>query len=244
MKPLSALSILILFMIASLIGLQTNAQTETNKLVLKAEGESGADYTQISFESNSTPQFDEKYDIKKMLINSSKRPLLFSYADSIKLFYNFLPDTTAVNLGVWAGVDAHFTISIEENINFEFVVLEDLILNQRTDLLEEDYTFKYFTTDLNYPFKLYFKEWFLVPPDNDDIEVFYFPDQLTVRSKKLIDIAEITIFDLAGREALQFVEKDFFVLEKNILLPEEHYIVRVRNNYFNKRIKIFVGKRR
>lgn len=212
------------------------------ELVLKASGETGYDFTYIRFNEHSTASFDPEFDARKIILTNNSRPSVFTYADTSKLSINQLPDTTMLNLAVRSGTTANYTLGIEKLDQFDFVVLEDLILHKKTNLLEEDYTFKYFTSDGNYPFKLYFQPWVLEPLEESDIEMYYYPESIVVQSRKQIKIAEITFFDLAGRVAGQYVVKNFFRFEKPVDLPTGHYVVQLRTSDLIVNKKILVRK--
>ena len=211
-----------------------------NKLIIKATGEGGEDFTHIAFNSNTTASFDKEYDAFKIILSNIKRPAVFTYADTFKLSINQLPDTTMLDMAVLAGVNGSYTLSIDQNVGFDFVVLEDEILHTRTNLLEEDYSFDYFTSDGNYPFKLYFKDWVLQPLEESDVEIYYYPESIVVRSKKQVEVAEITFIDLAGRVAEQYVARNFFKFEQAVDLPSGHYVVQLRtsNLVVNKKILV------
>ena len=217
-----------------------NEDTPENKLVLKASGAGGDDFTYISFNPNATAGLDKEYDAFKYILSVNKRPSIFTYADTNKLSINQLPDTTMLDLGVSVGLEGMYSISIDEALNFDFVVLEDLILHTKTDLLKEDYNFKYFTSDGNYPFRLYFKKWAQEPLNESDIDMYFYLDKLVLSSRKQIEKADIVIYDLVGRAVLEFQEQDFFYFEEKVDIPAGHYVVQVRSNDFVKNLKIFV----
>lgn len=212
-----------------------------NKLSISVEGGNGKDITHIRFKPSSTAEFDLKSDAYKLEF-SNEAPSIFTLAGSDFLSINQLPDTTMLDMAVSAYENGNYSISVHENINFDFLVLEDLILHTKTNLLKENYEFKYFTSDGNYPFKLYFKDWVLKPLEESDVEIYYYPESIVVRSTKQIETAEITIFDLAGRVAKQYQAQNFFKFEKPIYLPSGHYIVQLRTNDIVVNTKILVRK--
>jgi len=134
-----------------------------------------------------------------------------------------------MDMSVHYNKDGQLTIKLQKNKDFDFVILEDLVWNKRINLLEENYTFDYFESDGDYPFKLYFEPWALESVNETDIEIYYYPESLVVRSRKQIEQAVISIYDLAGKTALQFDVEDFYYFEKPIQLPTGHYIVQFRN---------------
>lgn len=219
--------------------LQPDSLTK-NLLTIKAEGPGGSDITKISFNPNSTTGYDKEVDHIKIILANSRRPQIFTFADEYMISTNLLPDTSMLDMALQVSDNGIYKILIESNIGFDYVVLEDLIWNKKINLLKEEYSFEYFTSDGNYPFKLYFSDWALQPLEESDVEIYYYPESIVVRSRKQVSFAEITFFDLAGREAFQFYEKDFFLIEKPINLPTGHYIVQLRSHdlVINKKILI------
>ncbi len=92
----------------------------------------------------------------------------------------------------------------------------------------------------HYPFKLYFTPWVLEPIEEADIQMYYYPEYLVVKSRKQVKQAEITFYDLAGRAVLEFNEQNFFHLEKPINIPAGHYIVQLRSGDLVMNEKILV----
>lgn len=211
-----------------------------NILIIRAEGPGGSDQTKISFNHLATTGYDKDMDQLKIILANSRRPQIFTFADTFMISINLLPDTTMLDMALQVSDNGIYTVGIERNIGFDYLVLEDLIWEKKINLLEEDYSFEYFTSDGYYPFKLYFSDWALQPIEESDVEIYYYPESLVIRSKKQVDFAEINIFDLAGRKSLSFYEKNFFLVEKPISLPTGHYIVQLRSGdlVVNKKILV------
>ena len=209
-------------------------------LKLKLSGLNECDYTIINFNQNASYGFDKTKDalIFPNITNSKGR--IFTFGDGEELAINQLPDTTMMDLSVKCQSNGTFTISIDSNMGYEYLVLEDLIWKKRINLLEESYTFDYFASDGNYPFKLYFTDWVLQPVEESDIEVYYYPESIVVRSRKMVEQAEIIFYDLTGKAVLSYTENDFFKFEKAISLPTGHYIVQVRTPSFVKNTKVLI----
>lgn len=199
------------------------------ELVIKVEGQNGSNKTYIAFNNNATAAYDPNYDALKNFFLPIAPPQVFTFGGDEKLDINQLPDTALMDLAVNSREDGKYTLSIEENAGFEFVVLEDLIWNKRIDLLKEDYSFDYFTSDGDYPFKLYFTPWALEPAKEDDIQIYYYPESIVVHSRKQIDHAILHFFDLAGKEVLELQLENFRHYEKAISLPFGHYIVQLKS---------------
>lgn len=211
-------------------------------LKLKVDSKNGSDHTYISFNPSSSPDFEYDKDALKMTLHRNNRPQIFTFGGEKELGINQLPDTTMMDLSVKCKSNGSFTISVDSNLGYSYLVLEDLIWNKRINLLEEDYQFDYFASDGNYPFKLYFTDWVLQPVEEGDIEIYYYPESIVVRSRKMIKQADIIFFDLAGKAVLSYTENDFFKFEKAISLPTGHYIVQVRTANVVKNTKVLIRR--
>jgi hypothetical protein len=128
----------------------TYYKSDNNLLVLEASGNGFANKTQIYFNGESTNEHDRLYDAYKIITSSNPLlPQLYSVTPTgVKLGINGLPETDLVPVGMIAGNPGEFTISAVETSNFENVVLEDLVMGIKTNLLTDSYTF---TTGLNEP---------------------------------------------------------------------------------------------
>ncbi len=197
-------------------------------LSLQVTGVKKTDKTLIAFNNHASKNYDPKLDAIKFIKNETN-PHIFTKTEEDLLMINQHPDTTMMDLFVQMGSDGNMKIKLSENHGFDFLVLEDLIWHTRTDLLEDDYEFDYFTSDGHYPFKLYFKPWVLEPIEEADIQMYYYPEFLVVKSRKQVKNADITFYDLAGRVVLEFSEQNFFHIEKPIHIPAGHYIVQLRS---------------
>lgn len=190
----------------------------------------GTDQTYISFNEKATEGFDGAYDALKLHLSDYAYPEIFTKASGKNISINQLPDTTMMDLFVSSEEDGNFSISIEKNEGFHYLVLEDLIWKKRINLLEEDYSFDYFTSDGDYPFKLYFSKWALEPVTEEDVQIYYYPESIVVRSNKQIETAQIVFYDLAGRITLELQANDFYYFEEPMQLPVGHYIVQLRTS--------------
>jgi hypothetical protein len=222
--------------------LYADSMPPKNLLILRAEGDGGFDKTQIVFNPNSTADYDKDYDSPKTILANNRRPQIFTFADDFMLSINQLPDTTMIDLAVLAGLRGEYTLSVDKNIGFEFIILEDLIWQRKIDLLKENYSFEYFESDGHYPFKIYFKSWVLEPLTEGDVFIYYYPENIVIESRKQIKNAQIMFYDLSGREAYSFTAEYFFRLEKPIHLPTGHYIVQLSTSETVVNKKILVRK--
>lgn len=207
---------------------------------IQVSGEKGKDIAVIGFNENASFEFDPEYDAFKFVKSTNFAPHVFTKSGDELFTVNQIPDTSMFDLYVRSGKNETLNISLDKINNLDFLVLEDLIWNTRTDLLKETYSFDYFSSDGNYPFKLYFKPWALEPIEELDIQMYYYPEYLVIKSRKPVDYAVITFYDLAGREALKFDEHDFFHIQKPIQIPTGHYIVQFRSGdlVINKKVLV------
>jgi hypothetical protein len=215
-------------------------EIKENQLVIAATGSGHTDFTYISFNENASRSFDAVFDAKKIPGYKKDKAYVFTWADSTQLSIQQLPDTSMLDMAVIVRSNGNYRVSIAENKGFDFVVLEDLILNTKTDLLKQDYTFSYFTTDGHYPFRLYFKDWAIRPLEEADVEIYYYPESIVVQSRKQIDQAEIRFFDMAGRKVQTYNAKNFTRFEKPVSLSAGHYVVQLRTSdlVVNKKILV------
>lgn len=202
----------------------------------------GTDQTYISFNEEATDGFDGAYDALKLHLSEYANPEIFTKASGKNISINQLPDTAMMDLFVSSGKEGNYTISIDKNKGFHYLVLEDLIWKKRVNLLEEDYSFDYFISDGNYPFKLYFNKWGLEPVTEEDVHIYYYPESIVVRSNKQIETAQIVFYDLSGRVALELQVHDFHYYEEAIQLPVGHYIVQLRTGDLVMNKKVLVRK--
>jgi len=199
-----------------------------NELIISVNREGLKDQAIISFNPLASSEFDGEYDAIKQYLSKSEKPNIFTKTSDKILSINQLPDTSMMDLFVESGNNGNYTISVDKHQGFDFLVLEDLIWNKRIDLLEQDYNFDYFVSDGHYPFKLYFSEWAMQAVADEDVQIYYYPESIYVRSSKQIDDAQILFYDLAGRVVLELQAHDFHYFEKHIDLVGGHYIVQLK----------------
>ncbi len=224
------------------IDFQPDEDLQRKTLMIQSEGDNVPDYTFIGFNANASSGYDKSFDAIKMDTATDTHPILFTIADSLWLAINQIPDTSMIDLAFKALKNGNYTLSIGGNEGFDFVVLEDLIWHKKIDLLKENYSFDYFTTDGAYPFKLYFEPWVLEPLNESDVEMYFYPESIVVNSRKQIERAEIILFDLAGRAVEQFNPQNFFRFEQPVSLPTGHYILQLRSGEFVLNRKILVRR--
>jgi len=211
-----------------------------NELQISVDNGSKTDIACISFNQNAHYQFHAAEDAAYPDFESFEQPQISTYAGDQKLLINQLPDTAMMDMSVLNNKDGQLTIKLQKNKDFDFVVLEDLIWNKRIDLLEEDYTFDYFVSDGDYPFKLYFEPWALEPINESDIDMYYYLETLIIRSRKQVEYADVYIYDLAGKLSLDFKMENSFYFEKDINLPGGHYIAQFISGDLVINKKVFV----
>jgi hypothetical protein len=204
------------------------SDTNKNELQLAILDGETKNQTIISFNNQASYEYEKDKDALLPQFENYHKAQIFTFAGEQKLAINQLPGTAIMDMAVKAEKDGTYTIQKLKNKDFDFVVLEDLIWNKRINLLEEDYTFDYFVSDGDYPFKLYFEPWALEPLNESDIDMYYYPETLVIRSRKQVEYADVYIYDLAGKLSLDFKIEDTFYFEKDIDLPTGHYIVQFR----------------
>ncbi len=216
--------------------------TPDNELTIKLQSNKTSHQTILSFDDESAKNFESDRDALSPGFIQTNGIQVYTLAGTEKLMVNQLPDTVIMDLAVEAKTAGTYTLSIAHKTGFDFVVLEDLIWHKKIDLLKENYSFDYFTTDGAYPFKLYFEPWVLEPLNESDVEMYFYPESIVVNSRKQIKRAEITLFDLAGRVVEQFSPQNFFRFEQPVNLPTGHYILQLRSGDLVLNRKILVRR--
>lgn len=212
----------------------------TGVLDLQLLSDDQIDHTMIRFKHNSSADYEGEFDAFKIIDKESVGPHIFTMASGEKIHINQLADTSMMNLFVNSSVDGEYSIHVNKHDTYSFLVLEDLIWRKRIDLLKQDYSFEYFTSDGDYPFRLYFSQWGLDPVSEEDVQIYYYPESIVVKSRKQIEHAEIVFYDLVGREALTLIAQDFHHYKQAIQLPAGHYIVQLRTGELITNTKILV----
>lgn len=204
--------------------------SDTNKNELKIAVLDGVTKNQtiISFNNQASNEFEKDKDALLPQFENYQKAQIFTFAGEQKLAINQLPSAAIMDMAVKAEKDGTYNIQKLKNKDFDFVLLEDLLRNKRINLLEEEYSFDYFVSDGDYPFKLYFEPWALEPVNESDIDMYYYPETLVIRSRKQVEYADVYIYDLAGKLSLDFKMENSFYFEKDIDLPTGHYIVQFR----------------
>lgn len=198
------------------------------------------DHAMIRFKQNSSAEYEGEYDALKIIDMEAIGPHIFTIASGEKIQINQLPDTSMMSLFVNSSEDGEFSIHVNEDEALDFLVLEDLIWRKRIDLLKQDYSFEYFTSDGDYPFRLYFNQWGIDPVSEEDVQIYYYLESIVVKSKKQIERTEIVFYDLVGREALVLMAQDFHHFKQAIQLPAGHYVVQLRTGDLISNTKILV----
>jgi hypothetical protein len=198
--------------------------------------------TIISFNNQATNEFEKDKDALLPQFENYQKSQIFTFAGEQKLAINQLPGSAIMDMAVKAEKDGTYTIQKLKNKDFDFVVLEDLIWNKRINLLEEEYSFDYFVSDGDYPFKLYFEPWALEPVNESDIDIYFYSESLIIRSRKEVEYADVFIYDMMGKLSLDFKMENSFFFKEEVHLPTGHYIAQFRTKDVVINRKIWVLK--
>ncbi|MBN1339863.1 MAG: hypothetical protein JXA03_11100 [Bacteroidales bacterium] len=114
----------------------------SNLLKLKAEGNNYSDVTYVRFHNEATAGFDKVWDAYKLISNVPEVPQIYTTLGGTNYSINAVESTDAMPMAFSAGVSGNYSISIEENNDFDVVYLEDLKTGKMHDL-STAYEFSY-----------------------------------------------------------------------------------------------------
>ncbi len=154
-----------------------------------------------------------------------------------KLAINVLPETAFVPAGFIAGVPGIYTINIKEVTGMAHVVLEDLVMETQTDLLENEYTFSYDLNDPEGRFIIHFTP--LAVDENlaDLVNIYSYNKDVYVKVPENTK-GDIVVFNTMGQEVVRTTITDAL----NIISLEKgaYYVVKVMSNESVVTKKVFV----
>ena len=171
-----------------------------------------------------------------LLLSNPHLPQLYTMGGD-KLSINVLPQTEMVPAGFKAGVPGEYTINIKEVTGMANVILEDLVLDTQTDLMENDYTFIYNLDDPEGRFIIHFTP--LAVGDNfaDLVNIYSFNKDVYVKVPEYTK-GDIVVFNMMGQEVVHTIITDAL----NIISLEKgaYYVVKVMSNESVVTKKVFV----
>lgn len=207
-----------------------------NLLVLEAEGNDYTDATYLRFDDGASEEIDQLDAYKLFTVSNPYLPQLYTVGGD-KLSINVLPETEMVPAGFKAGVPGVYTINIKEVTGMANVVLEDLVLETQTDLMENDYTFNYNLDDPEGRFIIHFTP--LSVPENlaELVNIYSYNKDVYVTVPENTK-GNIVIFNMMGQEVASTTITDVL----NIIPLEKgaYYVVKVLSSESVVTKKVFV----
>lgn len=166
-----------------------------------------ADETVLIFNNATLPQFDSEFDAIKFLAYERHIPnIYFIGANDERLAIDNRPETPTVGVGFSMNESAQgVSINVKEAPNFAAIILEDLFTGEKTDLLEDTYTFDYVTSDAADRFKLHFS--FLgtedIDAESNNLQIYSSQSDLIINSLEGLNNPTLQIYDIQGRKVLE-----------------------------------------
>jgi hypothetical protein len=209
-----------------------------NLLVLEVEGNGYSDATYLRFDDAATVGFDGQFDAYKLFTSFNEDlPQLYTKSADINLSINVLPSATSVDLSFFAGVSGDYMISIDETNGMQYIFIEDHFTNQITDLLSDDYSFSYNTSDDPERFTLHFTLMSVQESEINPFQIYTAENMLNVRLNENIE-GIIRVHDIMGRElgnqTITSSEHSFSLTGKSV------YLISVTTNEGTFTEKVYV----
>lgn len=218
-----------------------------NVLQLNITGNGYQDNIFIAYMNGATFGYDGQFDVIK-LFGIYQAPQLFSIIPgNINLSINVLPDITyynTVQLGLNVGADTTYTITATGTssfTNYISIVLEDTKTNSFTELMQQPvYNFNASPSDSVTRFKVHFSN----PTNtdgfsNDDIIIYSYKKNITIKSLKNDVINTVEIFDTNAKKIFSN-SYNSKMIEIETTFPSGIYFIRTTTSKktFTKKIHI------
>ncbi len=226
-----------------------DAEVMVNESIrLRVDGNDDYDAVLVQFIPGSTEGYDPVFDLEKRW-GYDEAPQLFTIMGEYEyLSVNALPEITEnliVPIGLKVGAEGEYTITSSEFKNFKAgvsVTLEDMLTNTFTNLtLNEGYTFTASPMDANHRFNLHFKSAAFGSEENGSygINVYSADNTIYVQIPEYT-VADVTIYDLMGREIFRDETIGDSMSKIQIETETGYYIVKVRTNEASVAKKVFL----
>jgi hypothetical protein len=205
---------------------------------LRVDGNNDFDVLMIQFIPGSTDGYDAMFDLEKRW-GYDEAPQLYAIMDETEyLSVNALPaieENMVIPLGFKVGMEGTYKIVSAEFANFredQEVILEDLQTNSFTRIvLDSEYEFSASPIDKEHRFNLHFKSSSLEPDDDGLQAVRIYSSEQTVYIQTPDNIpAEVTIFDIMGREVAREQTNGDTIFKINLTTKSGYYLVQVKTN--------------
>jgi len=207
-----------------------------NLLVLEAVGNDLSDATYLRFDDGASEEIDQFDAYKLFTVSNPYLPQLYTVSGD-KLSINVLPQTEMVPAGFKAGVPGVYSINIKEVTGMANVVLEDLVLETQTDLMDNEYTFNYNLDDPEGRFIIHFTPLAVSENLAELVDIFSYNKDVYVTVPENTE-GNIVVFNMMGQEVASTTITDVL----NIIPLEKgaYYVVKVLSSESVVTKKVFV----
>jgi len=156
------------------------------------------DETVVHFDVNSTVNRD-KNDARKLKSPGSTVPTIYTMGGDVELSINGLPATDIVPVYFECKTPGTYTIEASETSEFTYLVLQDMLTGQLTDLLEGPHTFEYTSTNEVRNFKLLYAPVGIGDIEASNIKIWSGTNNIYVDVPESA-YGDIFIYNLLGQE--------------------------------------------
>lgn len=142
-----------------------------------------------------------------------------------------------VPMGFISATAGFYTISAVETSEFDFVVLEDLLTGEQTDLLADNYTFNYSVNENNDRFFIHFSPLGIENTLTSNLKIWSNDHNIYVQSSEIN--GNIIVYNMMGQKVIRTeIEPGLNVLPMS--KKNAFYIVKVTSADVIKTAKVFV----
>jgi hypothetical protein len=208
-----------------------------NLLTLQASGNDRSDVLHVRFADNVTAGFDNNGDMHKLFAETEGLPQIYTLAGTEKLAINARPATSSVPMGFVANGNGTYTISAIETSEFANVVLEDKIANVQINLLVEDYSFEYNTSDDANRFIIHFTP--LGTPEHMANSISIWSSNQTIYVQAPAISGDIVVYNMMGQEVVRTAVVEG-LNEIQMGDVNTYYVVKVLGSEITETGKVFI----
>jgi len=199
-------------------------KNDTELVKLRATANGYTDETVIHFNENSTINRDNN-DARKLISTASNVPTLYTKADGLAISINGMPATESVGMYFSCETAGTYTIEAVETGTFAYVVLEDLVSGEQTDLLAGAYTFDYTEAGDLRNFIVHFTPLGIGQLSAGNVNIWSLDNNIMVNVPSNVT-GEIAVYNMMGQ---QVVRTDIAGTETQIKVSDvnTNYVVKV-----------------
>ncbi len=194
------------------------------KLHATVEGADNYADAYIRFNQASTTGLDKQWDATKRYAGAVT-PELYTTTGGLELALNTQPETDMVPMSFVCGTAGTYTIEAIETGTFAYVVLEDLVSGEQTNLLEDAYTFDYTNVEEVRNFIVHFALLGVGELNANNVKIWALENNIIVNVAANVT-GEIAVYNMMGQEIIrteiESVETQIPVSDVNV-----NYVVKV-----------------